>query len=187
MYYGALLLMKILTLLFTSLAVSIDSFFCGLSLSLKTKAKFKCIIIIASTVFCLCLLGANVGFFGNAIFKKYSNILGGIILCALSFNSFKVLSKSTTLLSPTKDNSNFIEFFLAGLSIGVDGMVGAISLTLVGFNYILVTLTITVVHVLLLLSSFYFCFFIKIKNENILNLFPSTTLLILGAIKLLSI
>ena len=180
--------MKIFTLLFTSISVSIDSFFCGLSLALKTNAKLKCIITIAITVFCLCFLGANVGFLASVTFQKYSNIIGGILLCALSFNTFNGSLKTTTLLLPISNhNDNFLEYFLAGLSIGVDGMIGSISLTLVGFNYILVALTITLVHVLLLLTAFYSCFFIEIKNENLLSLLPSTTLLILGIIKILSI
>ncbi len=180
--------MKIFTLLFTSLAVSIDSFFCGLSLSCKTNAKLKCISIIASTVFCLCLLGSNVGFLGNVVFEKYSNVLGGSILCALSFYGYARLSNSKTLLTTTNvNNSTFIEFFLVGFSIGIDGMVGCISLTLIGFNYLLVTFTITIVHVLLLLNAFNMPFFINLENQIFFQGISSTLLLTLGIIKFLFI
>ncbi|MBQ9782428.1 MAG: manganese efflux pump [Clostridia bacterium] len=180
--------MKILILLFTSLSVSLDSFFCGLTLAFKTTAKLKCISVIATTVFCLCFLGSNIGILGSVLFEKYSTLLGGLILCFLSFKKDENFLKNDRFLTEKKDvEISFIQSFLIGFSIGIDGMVGCISLTLMGFNFMLATLTITIEHVLLLLCAFNLSTFIRIKNEHTLHIIPSSILLILGTTKLLSI
>ncbi len=184
---GLFTLMKFFILIFTALSVSVDSFFCGLSLSVKTREKFKSVLIIATTVLFLCFLGANVGFLGSVLFKKYSSFLGGVILCLLAFKGCFIQKNNDVLLFKKDENATFIESFLVGFSIGIDGMIGAISLTVIGFNYILVALTITIVHVLLLIIAFNFPYFYFIKNQKNIQYFSSFLLLALGLIKLLSL
>ena len=188
MYHRTLLsLMNLFILLLTSDSVSIDSFFCGLILSLKNKAKFKPILTIALTVFCLCFLGSNFGFLSSTLLKKYSNLIGGLILCFLSFKQTPSIQDNFFSIMQNNQTSPFFDSFLIGISIGVDGLIGCISLTLIGFNYILVTLIITSVHVLLLISAFNLSSLIVIKNKLLFELIPSITLLTLGITKLLTI
>ncbi len=179
--------MKFFILLFTSISVSLDSFFCGVLLGLKTTKKFKSVTIIATTVFCLCFLGSNIGFLGSVIFEKYSNLMGGLILSGLAFKKDDTLDNVRLPSLNQVFKISFTESFLIGVSIGVDGLIGCLSLTLIGFNYMLVTICITVVHILLLLCAFNISCLIKIKNAQVVKIIPNIILLSLGVIKLLTV
>lgn len=74
---------RFITLLFLSIATSIDAFAVGISLSLlKTKILFPSIFI-GITTFTLTMVSVYFGLFLSKIFKKGAEILGGLILISI--------------------------------------------------------------------------------------------------------
>ncbi len=74
---------RFITLLFLSIATSIDAFAVGISLSLlKTKILFPSIFI-GITTFTLTMISVYSGFLLGKIFKKGAEILGGLILISI--------------------------------------------------------------------------------------------------------
>ncbi len=178
--------MEYFFLLITSLSVSIDSFFSGLSLSLKRYNKIKVIFIVAITVFLMCFTCAKLGSTASSVIKTYSSLVGGLILIIISFSdTLKNKQPIKTLLNKTSNGNLFYEAFLIGFSIGLDGALGCMMLTILGFNYLLVTALITFMHVILLLSSFIVSNIFAFEKNYIIDIIPSCILFILGIIKLL--
>ena len=80
----------ILFLIITAFTVSIDSFVCGLSLSISYGKKLSFVLSIALTVFAMCLtVNYATTFFAGKLNSKTA-CLSGIILIAIGvFNLFK--------------------------------------------------------------------------------------------------
>ena len=75
--------MNFIFLLTTALAVSIDSFVCGLTLSFNCKKKLKLILGVTSVVFVLCLTANYLGAYLKNFLTEKTASLGGIILIAV--------------------------------------------------------------------------------------------------------
>ena len=178
--------MEYVFLLITSLSVSLDSFFSGLSLSLKGYNKLKVISIVAITVFLMCFICAKFASTASGVIKTYAPLVGGLILIAISYyDTLKNKKHVKELLYKSNGVNLFYESFFVGFSIGLDGALGCIMLTILGFNYLLVTALITFMHVILLLSSFTISNAFTFKKNYIVDIIPSYILFILGIIKLL--
>lgn len=128
-------------LLLTAFTVSIDSFVCGFSLSLFGKRKYVIVLIIALTVFVMCLI-AN--FFASMIsefLNERTAGLGGFILIGVGvYNIVKKEKKA-------KGGKGIIkQSLLAGFAVGLDGAVANLSLALMGINAFYVPVIIAVMH-----------------------------------------
>ncbi len=141
--------MKTLILFTTALTVSLDSFICGLSMSIKTKENFKIVFGISFSVLIICLLGSIIGSNLYGFLSYFSELVGGLILIALSISGFKGKTEKTLLLKPPNIQT-LKESVIIGLAIGLDGAVGCLSLSLMGITSLIVPIFITAMHVLLM-------------------------------------
>ena len=92
--------------------------------------------------------------------------------------------KGKTTPLKTKDNI-FLESVIIGFAIGLDGAVGCLSLSLMGYNSLLVPILITFVHVLLMNLAILIS---KSKLSKFLKKFsftPPLILFLLGLFKLI--
>ncbi|MBR5388359.1 MAG: manganese efflux pump [Clostridia bacterium] len=132
-------------LLLTAFTVSIDSFVCGFSLSFESRKRLPVVVIIATTVFIMCVTvnyAAHV--FDGLLSEKTAN-LGGIGLVAIGlYNLFK---KEKT---DTPKGSIVRQSFVTGFSVGLDGAFANLSLALIGINAFYVPLTIALMHAILI-------------------------------------
>ena len=142
--------MDIVFLISTALSVSADSFLCGLSLCVPQKDKNKALFAIAISVLALCFIGAFLGVNLGKILSKYANLLGGSVLLLIALR--EVFERENKGFLNYLDN-NFSHYFLAGFAVGIDGLVGSFTLSITGFNPLLVVLIITFLHVILLYLS----------------------------------
>jgi len=77
-------------LILTAFTVSIDSFLCGLSLSFVKGKKSLMVLIVATTVFAMCLLTNYTAKLLSGILSERTACLGGLILIAVGvFNLLK--------------------------------------------------------------------------------------------------
>ncbi len=174
--------MESLILFTTALSVSLDSFFCGLSMSVKTKENLKFLIGISLSVFILCILGSTLGIKAYGTLSSYSEIIGGSILIIIAIIGFIENKKDKHVF---KTNDIFLESLLIGIAIGFDGAVGSLSLSLMGYNPIFVPILITVIHVVLMNFAILIS---KSKATTVLKKFknsPQIILLLLGTYKLI--
>ncbi len=128
-------------LLLTSLTVSIDSLFCGFSLSLMKPKKIPLICTITLTVLIMCIL-TNYGaiFLKNYLTEKTAS-LGGFILIAIGiYNLLKKENKTLKNTSLTKQT------FMSAFAVGLDGAFANLSLSIMGINAFYVPLTIALFH-----------------------------------------
>ena len=173
--------MKVLFLLWSALSVSADSFFAGLSLS-QNSIDFKSILFgVSGTVFCLSLLGATLGLFIPPRLTQTANIIAGLVLAIIGF--YELNQTKTTALLSARENNALALSIISGLSIGVDGSVGALALTLCGYTPFIVVTYITIMHLNLLLISFMVSD--KIKEFPKLEKLPSLLLISLGFYKII--
>ncbi len=176
--------MDALILITTALSVSLDSFFCGISMSVKTKENFKFLIGISLTVLLLCLLGSGLGLKAYNALSGFSEIIGGSILIIIAIWGF--FDSKNKKVPNAKNDNIFLESIIIGFAIGLDGAVGSLSLSLMGYNSILVPILITVIHVILMHIAILIS---KSKASKILKKFentPQIILLLLGTYKLIT-
>ncbi len=177
--------MKTIILFTTALSVSLDSFFCGLSMSVKTKENFKFLIGISLSVFILCIAGRYLGTTMYDALSNFSEIVGGSILLIISLFGFFEREKEKNLLVKSKDNI-FLESIIIGFAIGLDGAAGCLSLSLMGYSSLFVPILITFIHVLLMNFAILIS---KSKASKFLKKFkftPHLILFLLGSYKLIS-
>ena len=128
-------------LLLTALTVSIDSLFCGFSLSLIKPKKLPIVLTITLIVLLMCLL-TNYGaiFLGNYLTEKTAS-LGGVILIAIGF--YNLLKKENKRLNET---NLFKQTLISAFAVGLDGAFANLSLSIMGINAFYVPLTIAFFH-----------------------------------------
>ena len=128
-------------LLLTALTVSIDSLFCGFSLSLIKPKKLPIVLTITIVVLLMCLI-TNYGaiFLENYLTEKTAS-LGGFILIAIGiYNLLKKEDKSP------KETNLFKQILISSFAVGLDGAFANLSLSIMGINAFYVPLTIAVFH-----------------------------------------
>lgn len=136
-------------MILTALSVSVDSFFCGFSLSNKVKNKLVLILTIALTVFVMCRISTIFAYlFSNFITEKTASI-GGVILIALGIYNLCSLKKNDSQIKkPIKQRSDFYQSLLCGFAVGLDGATASLSLYLLGINAFYVCYLIAFTHAL---------------------------------------
>ena len=175
--------MEILILLTTVFTVSLDSFFCGLSMSIKTKDNFKFIIGITISVFTLCVLGRLIGIKMSSALLNYSEIIGGTILIIIAIIGFIEEIKNSNFL--LQEKNLFLESIIIGLAIGLDGSAGCVSLAISGYKSIFVPILITLVHVILLNLAIFISNTKLAKRLLKYKLTPQIILFLLGCFKII--
>ncbi len=165
----------------TALTVSIDSFFCGFSLSLSTKKKIPVILVITLTVLCMCLI-ANYAtvFLVGKITEKTAN-LGGVLLIGVGL--FNLIRKK-----PENNHTQkgiLLQSLIAGFGVGIDGATANLSLALMGINAIYVPFIIAFFHALMISLSMFLVSLKVVKHLAKIEFLPSLVLIVLGGYKLL--
>ena len=170
-----------LFLILTALTVSIDSFFCGFSLSFACKRKLPVVTIIALTVFVMCLI-ANYGVkYFSSILNEKSSALGGLILIGVGI--YNILKKDDELSL----NQTFKTAVLSGFAVGLDGAIANISLSLMGLNAFYVPLTIAIMHGITIYLGACLSQIKSLNKTKVFELIPPLVLIILGSYKILSV
>jgi putative Mn2+ efflux pump MntP len=171
-------------LIIASISVSIDSFFCGLSLTLNKGDRKVTILGVIISVLALCLIGSTLGEEFGKLLENYANFLSGVILILVGLSAFKNKNDKSLVKILNEKPSPFKQSLVVGFSVGLDGAVGCFSLTLNGYNGLMVALFITFVHALLLLLSLCVAntFYERVKKFK--NL-PSIILIALGLYKII--
>ena len=172
--------MNFIFLLTTALAVSIDSFVCGLSLSLNSKKKLPLILGITGVVFILCLIANYLGAYLKNFLTEKTASLGGIILIGVGI--INLFSKKDNTI---EDKNIFKKSILVGFGVGLDGAFGTLSLALMGYNSFLVPITVTLMHLLLISTSVFISERRFLKVFDKLDFIPPLILIVLGLYKLL--
>lgn len=167
-------------LLITSLSVSIDSFFCGFSLSPHKKNKYLIVPIIALTVFIMCLITNYSAMLLNGVLTEKTASLGGIILVGIGvFNLFRKEEKESS------SKTTFAQSLLSGIAVGIDGSMANLSLSLMGINAIYVPITIALFHAVLIALGIFLSGKIFTKKLDKLMTIPPLILIGLGIYKIL--
>ncbi len=174
--------MKVLFLLFSALSVSADSFFVGLSLYNHHSAHKGVMLGVLSAVFCLCLTGSTIGYYLPERLTNYANLLAGACLLYIALRELYKTQSVFKLLSKSEDLYNLS--LLGGASVGVDGFIGSLTITLQGYSPILTALLITLTHGLLLCLSKSASN--KLKKFTRLEKLPYYLIMSLGAFKIVN-
>lgn len=171
-------------LLLTALTVSIDSFVCGFSLSLKCKRKLPIILGITLTVFLMCLLTNYLtAFFAQKITEKTA-CAGGLILIAVGI--YNLLKKNDDNIN--HENLSAVKLSLVtGFAVGLDGALANLSLSLMGLNAFYVPVIIAIMHAIMISLG------VILSNTNLIGklakieFLPPCILILLGGYKLLGL
>lgn len=169
-------------LLFTSLIVSIDSFFIGFSLSLNKRKIFLDVFVICFIVFLMCLATNYFALFLSNYFSEKISCFFGLILVIIGIINLI----STKKQKETKEITSFYQTVLTGIAVGADGASLNLSLSLMNINFFYVPVIISLMHGLtiflgILLGKTRIFSFIK-KYSFI----PPLILILLGIYKVLS-
>ncbi len=179
--------MNYFNLLTIALSVSLDSFFCGLSASMKINRNFKTVLGIILSVFTLCVIGSFLGEKTGEGLKNIANFLSGTILSVIAvidYISEKKESENGKLFS--KKNNNFFQGIILGLAVGIDGAVGCFTLSLLGVNGLIAPLTVTAFHLVLLIFAFLITDFGFAKKLAQKSFIAPLILFLLGIFKIIS-
>ena len=169
-------------LILTALTVSVDSFFCGFSLSFSSGKKLPIIFGIAITVLVMCIItNYCVAFLSNVITEKTAS-LGGLILIGLGiFNLCKGENETPTTGGIIRQS------LVSGFAVGLDGALANLSLSLMGINEIYVPLTIALMHAITIAIGAYLADIKITKKAKRLNFLSPLILILLGVYKLIQL
>lgn len=128
-------------ILLTALTVSLDSFFCGFSLSNKKNNKAVIVLTIAITVLIMCLIANYSTFLFAHLLTEKTASLGGIILIAVGLFNLIKKDNDTANIGVT-----FRDSLLTGIAVGLDGALANLSLAMMGINSLYVPVLIAFCH-----------------------------------------
>lgn len=169
-------------LLLTAFTVSIDSFLCGLSLSMSGGKKFPILLGITCTVFLMCCITNYGAYFLTDTITEKTASLGGIILIAIGIDN--LIKKNGNL--PERSN-NLSLALITGFGVGLDGAVANLSLSLMGINALYVPITIALMHLLLIYLGIILSKTKLAKRFSKINFIAPLILIVLGAYKVLGL
>lgn len=175
--------MNFFYVLITAITVSLDSYVCGLSLSMKHERKAKIIFGISSVVFVLCLTAGLFGKFLSSFLKNKSEPIGGTILILVALYEFFTPDDEK---NEKKNNSILKTSLIVGFAIGLDGACACLSLTVTCPYPLTLALLFTAFHLVFMTLSF-----ITAKNKFLKKLTSNKNiapliLACLGACKILN-
>ncbi|MBQ9756188.1 MAG: manganese efflux pump [Clostridia bacterium] len=168
-------------MILTALTVSIDSFFCGFSLSLSSSKKLTVVIGVTLTVLAMCLItNYATMFFADKLTEKTANLAGIILIGVGVFNLFKPSGKNSK-----KQRGIIAQSLISGFAVGTDGATANLSLALMGLNAFYVPLTIAFFHALMISLSLFLSSISIVKKLAKIEFLPPLILILLGGYKLL--
>lgn len=169
-------------LLLTALTVSIDSFICGFSLSLKGGKKLPIILGIALTVLAMCLTTNYFALFLADTLNEKTASLGGLILVGVGvFNLVKKDLKNAV----DAQRGALLESLVIGFTVGIDGAIANLSLSLMGINAFYVPIIIAVTHGIMITLGVLLARVNFVKKFAKIGFLPPVILILLGGYKLL--
>lgn len=152
-------------LLFTALSVSLDSFFCGFSLTLSARADkktggnafhSKLLVCVMTAVTLLCALAALLGNTLRAHEQQIALKIGGGLLLTMGVTGLiKVFCEKQSepflqrFAEAQKRPTGILPLFSAGLGVGTDGAVAVFSLCVMGYGGEISATTVIACHALL--------------------------------------
>ncbi len=173
-------------LIITAITVSIDSFICGFSLSFTNKKKFPIVLIIALTVFAMCVLANYATLLLKNFITEQTASLGGIILLFVGvFNLLRSFKKQNGDLE--YDRFSLHKIFLIGLAVGTDGALANLSLALMSINHFYVPITIATMHAIMIWLGIILSNTSLAKKFGKIEFLPPIILILLGGYKLLGL
>ena len=167
-------------LILTAISVSVDSLFCGFSLSTEGKKKFQVILGISFTVFLMCLLTNYFTVFLTKYLSEETASFGGIILIVLGL--FNLFFSKTEI--KTNKQSVLKQSLLCGFAVGLDGATANLSLALMGINAFYVPLLIAVMHAIMISVGVLLSKLAFRKKAKKFEFIPPLVLICLGVYKL---
>ncbi len=167
-------------LFLTAFTVSIDSFVCGFSLSFMKGKNHIVVLVIALTVYLMCLTTNYL----TMVFENYLNettaSFGGLLLIFVGV--YNLIKKDKNTLA--KSSNVFKQSLLTGFAVGLDGALANLSLALMGINAFYVPLIIAVLHAIMIGLGIILANTKFIKRLGKIGFLPPVILIILGAYKL---
>lgn len=170
-------------LLITSITVSIDSFFCGLSLGLVNKNKYCVVFTVCSIVFLMCSFTNYLSSFITPLLVEFSNYLGGAILIGTGIFSLFKKQEEIVLKQPNVFYFTVINSF----AVGIDGAIANLSLALMGLNAFYIPIIIALTHAVAVFLGVIFSNFTFSVLKNNASIVPPLLLTCLGYYKLITL
>ncbi len=173
-------------LIITALTVSIDSFICGFSLSFNSKRKYPIVLIIALTVFVMCVITNYATILLKNFITEQTASLGGVILVGVGFvNLLRSCKKENNVTA--NDKFSYYKIFLIGLAVGTDGALANLSLALMSINGFYVPITIAITHAIMIWLGIVLSNTSLAKKFGKIEFLPPIILILLGGYKLLGL
>ena len=170
-------------LLLTAITVSIDSFICGFSLSLKGGKKLPIIFGIAFTVYAMCLATNYFALiFANKLNEKTA-CFSGLILIGIGL--YNLLKKDDNGKTINSNHCALVESLISGFAVGIDGALANLSLSLMGINAFYVPIIIALMHGIMIALGVLLARIPFVKNFAKIGVLPPFILIFLGGYKLL--
>ena len=133
--------MKVLYVIFTAVCVSVDSFIAGFTLSINKRKSITLPLTVATVTLVMCLVAGVAATLLNGVLEQYGSFIGASILICLGV--VNLLRKNST----TIQNVSFLQCFMIGFGVGLDGAAATLSLVLQGMgNALTVSLVVAVTH-----------------------------------------
>ena len=168
-------------LLITALTVSIDSFFCGFALSLKSGKKITVVLGIFLTVLIMCFATNYAAILLSKVITEKTASIGGIILICVGI--YNLVKKDEHNNSQT--HTALHQSLISGFAVGLDGAVANLSLSLMGINAFYVPITIALMHAITISLGIALANAKFVKKFSRFNFLPSVVLIALGIYKTL--
>ena len=172
--------MNILYVIFTAVCVSVDSFIAGFTLSINKRKSLTLPLTVATVTFIMCLACGIAATLLYGILQDYGSFLGAAILICLGIaNLFRQNSQSFQSVS-------FLQCFMIGFGVGLDGAAATLSLVLGGMgNALIISFIVAVTH----FFTVYAGQLLATKNipSQHTNVFAAVMFFALALIKLLEI
>lgn len=166
-------------LILTAITVSIDSFFCGFSLALKSSKKWSVVLGIVLTVFIMCLITNYTAVLLQPYLTEKTASLGGIILIGVGlYNLFKQNEEIST-----KGNV-FYQSLIVGFAVGLDGALANLSLAIMGTNALYVPIIIALTHGITITIGILLARTKFVAGLNKIGFLPPLVLILLGIYKI---
>ncbi|MBR5191861.1 MAG: manganese efflux pump [Clostridia bacterium] len=170
-------------LLLTAFTVSIDSFVCGFSLSFMKGKNHIVVLVIALTVYVMCLATNYLTIFFKNYLNETTASFGGLLLILVGV--YNLLKNENS--NKVKSSNVFKQSLLTGFAVGLDGAMANLSLALMGFNAFYVPMVIAIIHAVMVSLGILLANFKGLKKFKKINFLPPLILIFLGLYKLLGI
>lgn len=169
-------------LLITALTVSIDSFFCGFSLSFRGgQKKYLIVTIITIVVTGMCFITNYLALTLTPFLNEKTASLGGLILAGVGIcNLLKEQNH------PSQSKGGLVkQSLISGFAVGLDGALANLSLSIMGLNYFFVPLVIGAMHTVMITLGILLSEIPIAKKCGKLGFLPPAILIALGIYKFL--